>query len=403
MKVNRVEKHNITRASPFWSSCDEMCFKSKNLYNYANYIMRQSFISDRKIYKVNELDKMINKSEPYKELGSQSAQRLLRLLDKNWKSFFVSVKDYTKNPSKYLGKPNLPKYKDKNGRYICELKNIQFRIENGYLVFSLTRLKSYSGLIKTNIKDKVLGIRVIPNGSIYVLEIVYEKEIQEPKEFNNRILGIDLGVNNLATCVNNVGIKPIIINGRPIKSINQYYNKKKAYLQSDLKKRHKKDWSNKLDRLQRKRDNKIDYYLHCVSKSIVNYCEGLDITQVVIGLNKTWKQESKLNNKINQNFISIPYDKLINMIKYKANEKGINVITNEESYTSGTSFLDNEEPIKENYNKSRRIKRGLFKSNNGKLINSDVNGAYNIIKKVIPNAFADGIEGVDLHPIRVNV
>ena len=386
-----------------WKDCDDLCFKSKNLYNYANYIQRQKFINKEKVYKTNELDKLIIKEDVYKELGSQSAQRLLRLLDKNWKSFFVAIKDYSKHPNKYLGKPKLPKYKDKNGRYICELKNIQFKIIDGYIIFSLKKLQKYNHTIKTNINSKCMGIRIIPKGSCYVLEIVYETEIQEPKEFNNKILGIDLGVDNLATCVNNVGVKPIVINGKPIKSINQYYNKRKAELQSDLKKRHDRNWSNKLNKLQSKRDNKIDYYLHCASKSIVNYCEGLDITTIIIGLNKTWKQESKMSKKTNQNFISIPYDKLIKMITYKAESIGISVMITEESYTSGCSFLDNEELSKNTYDKSRRIKRGLFRSNQGILINSDVNGAYNIIKKVVPNAFVEGIEGVDLHPIRVSV
>ena len=227
--------------------------------------------------------------------------------------------------------------------------------------------------------------------------------MQELKEYNNKVCGIDLGVDNLATLTNNLGVQPIVINGRPLKSINQYYNKKKASIQSNIKKRHNKNWCNKLNKLQVKRDSKIDYYLHCASKSIINYCDGLDITLIVIGLNKTWKQKSGLVKSANQNFVSIPYDKLINMITYKANEKGIKVITHEESYTSGCSFLDMEEICKNTYDKSRRIERGLFKSNNGQLINSDVNGGYNIIRKVVPNAFSNGIEGVGLHPIRVSV
>lgn len=403
MEVQRVERHNIKKSNPLWKEFDDMCFKAKNLYNYANYIQRQRFINGEKIYRHTELDKLINKSESYVKLGSQASQRLLRLLEKNWKSFFISIKDYWKNPSKYLGKPRLPKYKKKNGRYICELKNIQFSIENDYVRFSLKRLNPYSGMIKTNIKDKVLGIRIIPKGNNYVLEIVYQKDIQEPKEFNNRICGIDLGVDNLATLTNNIRIRPIVINGKAIKSINQYYNKQHSRYQSDLKKRHDKNWSNKLDKLQRKRDNKVEYYLHCASKSIIEYCKGLDITTIVIGLNETWKQESNISKRVNQNFISIPYDKFIDKIKYKANEYGITVIVNEESYTSGTSFLDNEEPIKKNYNKSRRVYRGLFISNKGIKINSDVNGSYQIIRKVFPNAFANGIEAVGLHPIRVNI
>ena len=403
MKTQRVERHNVKRGSPAWKLFDEYCFKSKNIYNLANYIQRQLFINKEPILKYVDLSKKLNKTDTFKDIGSNSAQMTLKIVCQNWKSFFIAVKDYSKNPSKYLGKPKLPKYKDKNGRYIFTMTNMQTHIYDGYLYFAFKPLKCLNNLFKTNVRGKLLQTRVIPKGSCYVLEIVYETKIQEPKEFNNRVLGIDLGVNNLATCVNNIGVKPIVINGRPIKSINQYYNKIKAELQSDLKKRHDKNWSNRLDKLQMKRDNKVDYYLHCASKSVINYCEGLDISTIVIGLNEAWKQESKLNKVSNQNFISIPYEKFINMLKYKCENMGIRVVINNEYYTSGCSFLDNEEISKLTYNKSRRIKRGLFKSNNGILINSDVNGAYNIIKKAIPKAFAEGIEGVHLHPIRVSV
>ena len=403
MKVNRTEKHMINKNNKLWKYCDDLCFKSKNLYNYANYIQRQLFASNKSIMKYKDLTFELKHSEAFKDLGSNSAQHTLKMLDKSWKAFLVSIKDYYKNPSRYLGRPRLPGYKKKNGRYICILTNLQSQIKDGYLYFAFKPLKPCNNLIKTKINGKHMQTRIVPKGSCYVLEIVYETEIPELKEQNNRVVGIDLGVDNLATLTNNVGVKPIVINGKVIKSINQYYNKKKSILQSDLKKRHNKNWSNKLQKLQDKRDNKIDYHLHCSSKSIINYCEGLDIDTIVIGLNKTWKQESKLVSKANQNFISIPYDKLINQIKYKAENLGINVIITEESYTSGCSFLDNEEIGKDTYDKSRRIYRGLFKSNQGKLINSDVNGSYNIIRKVFPKAFADGIEGVDLHPIRVNV
>jgi putative transposase len=404
MIAQRVEKHCIKKNNPMWSICDDLCFRAKDMFNYANYIQRQKFIAERKIYKVNELDKLINKSEPYTRLGSQASQRLLKQLDNAWKSFFVAIKDYSKNPRKYLGKPKLPSYKDKKGRYICEIKNIQFRIENEFVVFSWYKLKPFSNIIKTDIKSKPMSMRIIPKGSCYTIEIIYRKEAPEPKEFNNRILGIDLGVDNLTTCVNNVGVQPIIINGKVVKSINQYYNKKHAILKSDLKKRHNKDWSKRLQKLINKRNNKIEYYMHCTSKSIIEYCKGLDINTIVIGLNKTWKQESSLIKSANQNFVAIPYDKLINMIKYKAEDIGITVITNEESYTSGCSFLDNEVIGKDSYNKSRRIMRGLFKSNKGILINSDVNGAYNIMKKVFSEAFrVDEIEGVGLHPVRVSI
>ena len=400
---NRVEKHTIRRNHKLWRYCDELCFKSKNLYNYANYIQRQRFINSEKNLTYKELTFELKYSDPFKDLGSNSAQHTLKMLDKSWKSFFTSIKDYGKNPNKYLGKPKPPKYKDKNGRHICVLTNMQSQIKDGYLYFAFKYLKPCNNLVKTNIQGKHLQTRIIPKGSCYVLEIVYETKDIELKHKKNRIMGIDLGVDNLATLTNNVGAKSIVINGRPIKSINQYYNKKRSELQSDLKKRHSRNFSSNLNKLQIKRDNKIDYVFHCASKSIINYAMVSDIDTMIIGLNKTWKQESGMNKVSNQNFISIPYEKLIKQIQYKAEENGIEVVITEESYTSGCSFLDNEEICKGGYNKSRRIKRGLFKSNKGVVINADVNGAYNIIRKVFPNAFADGIEGVDLHPIRVTV
>lgn len=385
-----------------WDKCDELCFKAKNIYNYATYIQRQRFINGEGYLKYPELSKMIKHPEPFKDLGSNSSQMILQVLCRDWKSFVQLIKKFNKNPKDVLGIPKMPKYKKKNGRHICILTNMQTHLYNGYLYFAFKELKPFNNMIKTNIKDKLLQTRIVPKGSCYVIEIVYETEVKETKEFNNRILGIDLGVDNFATLTNNIGIKPIVINGKGIKSINQYYNKQRACLQSDLKKRHNKNMSNKLYSLQMKRDNKIDYFMHCSSKSVIEFCLGNDITRIVIGLNKTWKQENKMSKKNNQNFISIPYDKFINMVKYKAENTGIEVVTTEESYTSGCSFLDNEPLNKDYYNKSRRIKRGLFKSNDGVIINADVNGSYNIIRKVFSEAFAKGIEGVYLHPIRVN-
>lgn len=387
-----------------YKSCDELCFKSKNLYNYANYVQRQEFIKTSKIIKYKDLTFELKHSEPFKDLGSNSAQHTLKMLDKSWKSFFISIKDWSKNPSKYLGRPKLPKYKDKNGRHICVLTNWQSQIKDGYIYFAFKPLKPFNNMIKTNIKGKHLCSRIIPQGNCYIFEIVYEKEINDLKQLNNRIVGIDLGIDNFATLVNNIGVKPIVINGKVIKSMNQYYNKQKALIQSDLKKRHDRHMSNKLLKLNMKRYNKIEYFLHCASKSVVEYCKGLDIDTVVIGLNKTWKQESNMSKTTNQNFIMIPYDNFTNKLRYKLEDVGINLIVNNESYTSGCSFLDNEEVGKDNYNKTRRVYRGLFVSNEGIKINADCNGGYNIIKKVFPKAFeVNGIEGVDLHPLRVNV
>jgi len=346
------------------------------------------------------MDKSLQKSEPYKLLMSQAAQCTLQVLDRCWKSFFASIRDWKKYPDKYLGRPKIPKYKKKDGRFPWFLKNNQTWIRDGYLGFQLRAMNGYK--FKTNVKGRLISVRFIPRGNIYIMEIVYEIDALEEKLESKNIIGIDLGVNNFVTMVNNIGLQPIIINGKGIKSINQYYNKWKAKLQSELKIRHDKSWSNKLDILTRKRSNRIKNYIHHTSHYIIDYCKENGIDTIVLGLNKTWKQECSMNDKATQNFIYIPYNILINQLKYKCQDNNINFIIHEEAFTSGTSFLDNELPVKENYDKSRRVKRGLFKSNNDRYINSDVNGAYQIIRKVFPNVSAEGIEG-SLTPTIINV
>jgi len=393
--VKRVEQIQINKNHELWTYCDKICFAAKNLYNYANYIKRQEFINNKKWIRYRDLNKMLKEHETYKNLPAQTAQQTLRLLDRNWKSFFRAIKEWEKDKSKFNGKPNLPKYKKKNGRSVAILTNQQCKIKDGYLTFPKTDLR-----LKTRITGNLREVRIIPKGSIYVIEIVYEKEIAEVKRPPKKIAGMDLGLNNFVTLVNNIGIKPIVINGKVIKSINQYYNKKKAELMNYVGDR---GTNNRIKKLSIKRDNKIKDLMHKISRFIVNFCKQYNIDTLVVGYNPKWKQEIELGKINNQNFVSIPYYQFINMLKYKCEEEGINLILVEESYTSGCSFLDGEEVSKENYDPSRRIKRGLFRSNKGILINADVNSAYNIIRKVFPEAFAEGIEGVGLHPVRLNV
>lgn len=402
--MNRIEKHIIKSNNKYYKMLDEYCFKSKNLYNYANYIIRQEFINNGNWIRYNELDKIVKNKEndfDYRNmpLGS-SAQQCLKLLDKNWKSFFASIKDYNKNPSKYLGRPKLPKYRPKNGRNILILTNQNCKIKNGYVTFP----KKFKGLlIKTKIRQGLQQVRIIPKDKYLVIEIVYKTEDVELLADNGRYVGIDLGLDNFATITNNCGLIPLVINGKGLKSINQYYNKQISHYKSIAKRVNKLDYTNKMRKLILTRNNKVEDFAHKASRFLVNYCRNNDINTIVIGNNKNWKQNSKMNKKVNQNFISIPYYNFIQKVQYKSEEFGIKVIVTEESYTSGTSFLDNELPVKENYNKNRRKYRGLFISNNGTKINADVNGSYQIIKKVFPKAFADGIEGVGLHPFKVNL
>lgn len=399
IKVQRCEQHNIKPNSDFHKFIDGYCFKSKNLYNYANYIIRQEFINNGNWIQYNKLFNIVKDSEPYKDIGSNTGQGTLRILDKAWKSFFKSIKDWKKNPSKYLGRPKIPKYRPKDGRFVLSLDSNKVKLKDGYVYFAWKPFKKFNHMFKTNAKERILQCRFIPRNSRYVMEIVYEMEVPEYSGISERIAAIDIGVDNFITMVNDIGEKPIAVKGGVIKSINQFYNKKKAEIQSELKMVNKLDWSKRLQKLTDKRHEMIKYQMHCISKYVVDYCVLHNIDTLITGHNDEWKQ----NNKGMQNFTYIPYELFIQMLSYKCENIGIRFIEIEESYTSGTSFLDKEQPVKENYNKDRRIHRGLFISNTGTKINADVNGAYQIMKKVIPNVFDEGIEGAGLHPTTIKV
>lgn len=386
-----------------WKACDELCLKSKNMYNACNYIIRQEFISTGKVMKYGDLNKLLKSTDTFKDLGSNSSQMVTQILCKSWKSFLISVKDYYKFPSKYLGKPRIPAYKKKDGRFICTLTNCQTQIRDGYLYFAFKRLHEFNNMFKSAIDGRHLSTRIIPKGGSYELEIVYEKEVKSLGLDKNNIASIDLGVNNFVTMVNNIGLQPIVINGKVIKSYNRYWNKEVAKYRSILMKKNNKEWSKRLQRITDKRNYKIEYYMHCVSRYIIDYCISNNIGTLIIGKNNGWKQESKLNKKTNQNFIEIPYYALILKLNYKCQDIDMSLIITEESYTSGTSFLDDEFPCRDNYDSSRRIHRGLFISNAGVKINADVNGAYQIMRKVFSNVKANEIVGAHLHPIIINI
>lgn len=392
----------INRSNPIWKVVDENCFYSKNLYNYANYIIRQEFIINGRWIHYKELDHTIHASEQYVQLKSQPAQQTLRMLDLVWKSFFAAIKDWKQRPEKYLGRPKLPGYKERNGRFPwCIKNNTCYVDERKVLHFQVKRLHGVT--FQTRTDGRLLGVRFIPRGAIYVMECVFEVEVPDvPTGEPNRIAGIDLGVNNLVTIANNIGARPIIINGRTLKSINQIYNKRKAAIQSELILRNGKRKSRTLNELEYKRHNRVKTYLHKASRMAVNWCIDHNIDTLVCGLNKGWKQECVMNKPTTQKFVYIPYDMLIKQLEYKCQSAGIRFVVTDEAYTSGTSFLDGELPVREYYNKSRRKKRGLFQAAD-RYINADVNGAFQIIKKVIPNAFSYGIEAVNLTPLILDV
>ena len=415
MNTIRTQQIIITKNNKYWKQIDDLSFAVKNLYNAANYIVRQEFIKTSKekdqgardvAHYINfyELDPMMQSLNEYRVVGSKIAQQTLRMLDRNWKSFFSAIKNLNKNKDNYLGKPNMPKYLDKyNGRYPICLVSQNVKNKDGYLYFSLKSLKNMNNIFRTIRPEKIQALRIVPSLPNYIVEILYKIEVSESIVISNRIASIDLGVNNLLTVVNNCQEECFAINGKPLKSMNQYYNKVKAKKQSSLMIKNNKHHSKAINNLTIKRNNKVKDYIHKASKYVIDWCVSHNIDTLVCGYNKGWKQKADMGKINNQNFINIPYNTLIRQLAYKCEDKGIKFIEIEEEYTSGTSFLDNEEPIKENYDKSRRKNRGLFISNEGVEINADVNGAYQIMKKVFPNAFANGIEGVGLHPIIINI
>ena len=408
--MQQVEKHIIKKSHPYYSMFCEYTHLAKNLYNHANFLVRSEFLNTGNWLRYGDLENRLRNDvdyPTYKNMpAAQSTQQTLQLLDRNWKSFFNSIKDWSKNKDKYVGRPKLPKYKPKDGRMVFILTNQQVILKDDLLHFP----KSFQGFTMkprcvhlSNFK-KINQVRIVPNNQLFCVEIVYSISIEDNLLLDNgRYMSIDVGLDNLVTIVTNTGSNPVIVNGKGLKSNNQYYNKKKAHYQEVTKQMNNKSYTNRLYRLTQKRNFKIEDSLHKISKFIVTSALSNNIHTIVIGNNKDWKRDISLGKRVNQSFVNIPHQKLIEKIVYKARNVGINVILTEESYTSGTSFLDGESPKKEFYNKKRRIHRGLFVSNNGISINADVNAAYQIMKKVFPNVFVDGIEGVVLHPVRVDI
>ena len=408
--IQQVEKHVIKKSHPYYNMFCEYTHLAKNLYNHANYLVRNEFVETGKWLRYSELDKILKQDFDYPDYrnmpSAQSAQQVLRLLETNWKSFFNSIKDWSKNKEKYSGKPKLPKYKPKDGKLVLIITNQQARQKGDLLHFpkSFCRFTVKPRCVTLDNFEKINQVRVVPTNQSFCLEVIYSISVESGLHSDNgRYMSIDLGLDNLATVVTNIGLNPIIINGKGLKSNNQYYNKKKAHYQSVAKQMNNQYYTSRLYRLTQKRNLKVEDYLHKVSRYIVDFALEHQINTIVIGNNKNWKQSSSLGKVTNQAFVSIPHQKLIDKISYKAQLCGIQVILTEESYTSGTSFLDNELPEKTYYNKKRRVKRGLFVSNKGIKINADINAAFQIMKKVFPNVFTDGIEGVVLHPVRVDI
>ena len=374
-----VEIHKIKKLSKYFNLLANFCKESNSLYNQALYNAKQSlhkdntwlFYSDLNYICKNQPDKYNN----YQRLPRQCSQQTLRLLDKNLKSYRNSIKDWSKNKSKYSGKPKLPNYRKSGGLFQLILTNQQCKLKDNNMitfpkVFNNLTLK----LRKRNV-NKINQIRVLPKINCFKIEIIYEIDNIKLKG-NQNISAIDLGLKNLVTLVYSNNKRPMIYKGNQLLKLNHDFNRKKNKCQSILAKTQNKKMSKRLLNIYNKRNNQIEDQMHKISKSIIDQLLENNISTLIVGHNVNQKQKSKLKN-----FVALPIFKLIKLLKYKCEMNGIKLIEINEAYTSGTSFIDNEKPIKNHYNKKRRIKRGLFKTNKGQLINSDVNAAYQIMRK----------------------
>lgn len=410
-----VDSYFIGRSHSAWSSCDSVCWYAKNLYNYANYIVRQSYCKKdghSKYLNYYTVQKMLQNSkvECYTQLNSKVAQAVLRELDQNWQSFFKAKSAYWKDKSKFQGAPKPPKYKDtKHGRSTATF-NIQ-AISKKYLGRNLLKLAGLDfslplrltesidldGVVTYVQKPNLKEVSIVPKDYGYFIIAKYPDQTHAVAMPKGHSAGIDLGVNNLAAVATNSKTSPsFLINGRPLKAMNTYFNKHLAELRSQLDltttKRGKKRLSQKIQKLCRKRGFKVKHYLHEVTKMLVIQLADSGVSHLVVGKNPGWKQEISIGKVNNQNFVNIPHAKFIDMLQYKWTRAGGTFETTEESYTSKCSFLDSEEIRKHETYLGTRVNRGLFVSSSGHRINADINGAGNILRKVIKNAWSDWTE-----------
>ena len=368
-----------------------LCHIAKNLKNQAIYNVRQHYFKNKKYLSYNENYKMLKNSENYKKLNSNMAQQILKEVDESFKSFFALLK-LAKN-GQYNGKIKLPNYLDKDGFTTLVIGFVRLKDDMLIVPYSNSFRKTHKEItikLPSVLKDKkIKEIRIIPKQHSRYFEIQYIYEVEEvQRELNKEnALGIDLGIDNLCTCVTNTGAS-FIIDGRKLKSINQYYNKINAKLQSIKDKQKIERTTLRQKRITRKRNNRINDYLSKAARTIVNYCLNNDIGKLVLGYNEDFQRNSNIGGINNQNFVNIPYGKLRDKLIYLCKLYGIEFKLQEESYTSKASFFDGDEiPIYDKENpqeyifSGKRIKRGLYQTSTGKLINADCNGALNILRK----------------------
>ena len=372
----------------------DMCKHSNSLYNSGMYIIKNYFDETNKYMGYNGLYKEIKDNVHYKSIPAKIAQQTLRLLDKDFRSFFALLK--RKKSGQYQSDVHIPRYKKSKSEFILILPNDQVTLNNSVLKITKDVKLKFTHKIDGKIKQLVIK----PNGfKSYTMLIQYEQTKNKHKENVNtkNFLSIDLGINNLATCISNVG-PAFIVSGKPVKARNQFYNKRKAEVQESLERCNKTKWSKQLSKMSWNRTNFINSYFDQSIAYIMKYCKEHNIGTVVVGYNEGWKQEINIGKVNNQKFCSIPHNRFKMKLEYKCEDNSIDFIQHEESYTSKCSFVDAEPLKKQESYLGRRKKRGLFVSSKGVKINSDVNGACNIARKVFPEFCYEGVEAFIVSP-----
>jgi len=413
--VQLVEQHCIDKRDPRYRVIDEAAFKSKNLYNAALYEVRQAFIHEGKYLNYSEMDKRMQSHAAYKALPAKVSQQVLVLLDKNWTAFFEARKAYEEDPSTFTGRPRLPKYKHKTeGRNILvyTIQAVSKRgLKQGLIQPSMLPIE-----IQTKHKD-IDQVRIVPRNGHYVVEVIYRKAPVQAQVDPSYCVAIDLGVTNVAAITaNREGFIPRLVNGRTLKAMNQWYNKRMKELKLCLPKEERERVTRQMEQITNKRNRQVNHYLHAASKRIIDFLVKEGVGTIIIGKNPRWKQEVNNGRRNNQNFVAIPHARFIDMLTYKASLVGIQVEIQEESYTSKASFLDLD-PIptykpndeEEHSFSGKRIGRRnrLYRTKDGRIICADVNGSYNILRKRKPDAFAHvdakGIAAYVVQPVRLAI
>ena len=399
-----------------YKSIKELCHIAKNLTNEAIYNVRQYYFTENKFLKYEKNYTLFKSSPNYKELNSNIAQQILKEVDGSFKSFFGLIK--LAKQGKYSFKDcKLPRYLPKDGYTTLVIGFVRLNGNKLILPFSNNFKKTHKVVEITIppvlLDKKVKEIRILPkaNARYFEIQYIYETECIQRNLNTQNALALDLGVNNLVTAVSSTG-KSFIVDGKRLKSINQWFNKENARLQSIKdKQRFGKKPTNRQKAIARDCNNKVNDYMNKAARMIIDYCINNDIGTLIAGYNVTFQRNSHIGKQNNQNFVNIPYGRLRDKLAYMCELNGITYVEQEESYTSKASFWDKDNiPVYNNDNpkeyefSGNRVHRGLYETANGKTFNADINGALNIMRKssVVDMNILYGRGEVDT-PIRIRI